>query len=576
MRKPWRRGPLAGVLASVLITSLALPAALALPACTRSGSQVAAEVVADPQLQQILQHVPADTPYAFIGMGSAGTRAFMDKMYGSFAPMLKLLDGKRAELEQLVPQDQRKLVAAIFSELEGKLSVDGMAALGLDVEARFAIYGLGLLPAMRIQLRDPAALRDAVARVEKNAGLSFPTRKLGEREYWHIAGGQLSGAVAIVGDQLVLGVAPTSLADRVFSLLLGAELPANHLGKSERFQQLLVEHNLGRISAGFVDSRTIAEAFLGAGDPLNKDILAALAPDVAARWPQLGDVCKQEIRQLVALAPRMVFGTDQIDGDGFAGKFVLELRPDLAQELMAMRAPVGGLDLTTIGAPMFAMGAALDMDRALSFANTTAIAVQTAPFACPQLAELNRAAADFSAELKSVPPELWKARGFAMVLDDLTLAGFLPTNIRGYLSIGFTDTKQLMTSARVLPGFQNAGLLTDDGVPRTLPSGTIPFLNDLAYGVQAGKGAALALGKDAEARVKALLQEPASSDPPLMVMAYDMARFGTLMSQVSGAAGGMPSEMQLLLDFYKSIGVVTYDARATARGLVMTTSMKLL
>ena len=45
---------------------------------------------------------------------------------------------------------------------------------------------------------------------------------------------------------------------------------------------------------------------------------------------------------------------------------------------------------------------------------------------------------------------------------------------------------------------------------------------------------------------------------------------------LAGAAGGMPSEMQLLLDFYKSIGVVTYDARATARGLVMTTSMKLL
>ena len=56
MRKPWRRGPLAGVLASVLMTSWALPG------CTRSGSQVAAEVVADTQLQQILQHVPADTP----------------------------------------------------------------------------------------------------------------------------------------------------------------------------------------------------------------------------------------------------------------------------------------------------------------------------------------------------------------------------------------------------------------------------------------------------------------------------------------------------------------------------------
>lgn len=568
MRRPWRRGPLAGLVAAVLMTSPALPA------CTRSGSQVAADVVADPQLQQLLRHVPADTPYAFIGMGSAGTRGFMDKMYGSLAPMLKLLDSKRAELERNIPAEQRKLVTAILDELQGKLSVDGLATLGLDVEARFAIYGLGLLPAMRIQLRDAKALRAAIDRVQQNAGVNFPTRKLGELEYWHIAGNDVSGAVAIVDDQLVLGVAPTSLADRVFALLLGNELPAQSLGKSERFQQLLVDHDLARISAGFVDARTVAEAFLGEGDPLNKDVLAALSPELAARWPQLGDVCKQEIRQLVALAPRMVFGTDKIDADGFSGKFVVELRPDLAQELMAMRAPVGGLDPASIGEPIFAMGAALDMDRALAFAQNTAMAIQSAPYACPQLAELNTAASDFSRELKSTPPELWKARGGALVLDDLKLAGFLPSEVRGYVSIGFTDTKALLNAARQIPTLQSLAL-SDDGSVHSLPDGTIPFLNGLAYGVQAGRGGVLAIGKDSEARVKALLAEPASSDPPLMVMVYDMHRFGELMGQVTSATGSMPGEMQMIMDFYKSVGVVTYDAHASERGVVMTTRMKL-
>jgi hypothetical protein len=568
MRKLWRRGPLAGVLASVLMTSWALPG------CTRSGSQVAAEVVADTQLQQILQHVPADTPYAFIGMGSAGTRAFMDKIYGSMLPLLALLEGKRGELERAVPEEHRKLVSAILNEFSGKLSVDGMAALGLDVEARFAFYGIGLLPAMRVQLRDPAALKAALDRVQQNAGVSFPTRKLGEIEYWPIDGKKMSGAVAIVGDQLVVGVAPTALADRVFALLLGNEKPTAHLGKSERFQQMLADHNLGTISAGFVDSRTIAEAFLGEGDPLGKDILAALAPELAARWPQLGDVCKQEIRQLVALAPRMVFGTDQIDAQGFAGRFVLELRPDLAQELMAMRTPVGGLDPANIGQPIFAMGAALDMNRALSFAQTTAAGIQATPYACPQLAELNRAASEFSHELKSTPPELWTARGFALVLDDLKLAGFLPSDVRGYLSVGFTDTKKLISNLQALPPFTNI-TLTDDGVPHTLPNGTIPFLSDVAHGLQAGKGGVIALGKDAESRVKAILNEPASSDPPLMLVAYDMGRFGDLIGQVSSAAGSMPEELKLVMDIYKSMGLITYDARANERGLVMTTGVKL-
>lgn len=568
MRKPWRRGPLAGVLASVLMASLALPG------CTRSGSQVAAEVVADPQLQAILQHVPADTPYAFIGMGGAGTRAFMDKMYGSLAPLVEMLKGKRSELESLVPEDRRKLVTAILDELSGKLSVEGMAGLGLDVEARFAIYGLGLLPAMRIQLRDAKALRGAVDRVQQNAGVSFPTRKLGDVEYWHIDGKDLTGAIAIVDDQLVVGVAPTAIADRVLATLLGTEKPQQSLGKSEKFQQLLADHNLGRISAGFVDARTLAESFLGEGDALGKDVLTALAPRLAERWPQLDSTCKQEIRQLVALAPRMVFGTDQIDGDGYAGRMIFELRPDLAQEIMTMRAPVGGLDPANMGSPIFAMGMALDMDRALNFAQTTAMAVQAKPFACPHLSDLNEAASDITREFKTVPPELWKARGFAFALDDLTMAGFLPSNIRGYLSVGYSDTKLLIEQARKIPPFTSENLV-DDGSAHPLPNGAIPFLSDLAYGLQANKGGVIAIGKDAETRVKALLNEPAASDPPLMAMVYDMGRFSDLMNQISSAAGGLPGEMQSLMAFYKSLGVVHYDIRAGERGLVMSTSMKL-
>lgn len=574
MRRSWRRGPLAGVMISVLLASLALPAAMALPGCTRSSPQVAAEVVADPQLQKILQHVPADTPYAFISMGGAGTRAFMDKMYESFAPLMKIAEGKRGELENLVPQAHRKLVSALFDELSGKLSVDGMASLGLDVEARFAIYGLGVLPAMRVQLRDANALRATIARVENNAGLGFPTRKLGEIEYWHIAAAELTGAVAIVDDHLVLGLAPTALADRVFATLLGIDKPAQSLARSERFEHLLSEHNLGRISAGFVDARTIAESFLGEGDALGKDVLAALAPDLASQWPQLGDVCKQEIRQLVALAPRMVFGTDQIDGDGYAGRFVFELRPDLAQEIMAMRAPVGGLDPATMGSPIFAMGMALDMNRALKFAQTTVMAVQAAPFACPQLAELNNQATAITREFKTVPTELWNARGFAFVLDDLTMAGFLPSNVRGYLSVGYSDTKLLMEQAKKVPPFASENLV-DDGSAHPLPNGAIPFLSDIAYSFQATKGAAIALGKDAEARVKALLNEPATSDPPLMLTVYDMHRFSELMSQVSSANGGLPEAMQGLMSAYKAFGRVSSELRANERGLVVTTSMKL-
>lgn len=572
MRRRWLRASLPGVLAGFMIGSLALGA------CTRSGPQDAAQVVADPAMQALLQHVPADTPYAFISMGGGGTRDFMTKIYGPVAPMMQQLEGSFAGMdlqrELGLSSEHYALFKAVFDEFKGKLSVEGLAELGLDPDARFAFYGIGVLPAMRIQLRDPAALRGALERIQTGAGQRFPTAKIGELEYWQIASGGYEGAVAIVGDQLVAGVAPAAQRDQVFALLLGTERPAQHLGGSERFQQLLAEYGLAKISAGFVDARIIAEAFLGEGDPLNRDTLAAISPNLASKWPTIDDTCKQEIRSLVALAPRMVVGTEQIDGNGFAGKFVVELRPDVAQELMAMRASVPGLDGEHTKGAILAMGGGLDMERALAFVHKKAGEIVAAPYACPDLADLNRAAGEVGGELKTLPGPLLRGRGFAFVAEDVKFTGYLPTDVRGYATVASGDTQGLLALLRMVPPFTTQAL-TDDGTITTIANGTIPFFNDVTYGAKAGRAVVFAVGEGSKARVGELLDAGDHSDPPLMMMVYDMGRMGDLLGQVMGAVGSEPAEMKMLIDFYKVFGDVTYDVRAGERGIVANMKMTL-
>jgi len=551
---------------------------LAVGACTRSGTQDAAQVVADPALQQLLQHVPADTPYAMISMGGGGMRDFVAKIYAPLEPMMKQLEGTFAGMdiqrELGMSDEQYALVKALASEFRGKLSVDGLASIGLDVDARFAFYGIGLLPAMRMQLRDPAALRSTIDRIQTNAGTRFPTGKVGDVEYWSITSSGYEGAVAIVGDQLIAGVAPTAQRDKVFALLLGSERPANHLGGSERFQSLLAEHGLGKISAGFIDARIIAEAFLGEGDALNRDTLAAMAPSLASKWPGIDDTCKQEIRSLVALAPRMVVGTEQIDGNGFAGKFVLELRPDVAQELMTLRASVPGLDSEHTTGAIMAMGVGFDMERALTLVASKAAAIQTAPYACPDLADVNRAASDIIVGLKDVPAPLQKGRGFNFVAEDVKLAGFMPSDIKGYITVASGDTAGLLGLLRTVPPFNNNAFV-DDGTVKTLPDGAIPMLNNVSYGAKAGQSVVVAVGAGSSDRVGELLAAKDQSDPPLMLAAYDMGRMGEMLQQTMGALGSNPPEMQTLIDFYKVFGAVTYDMRASERGIVVHTKMTL-
>ncbi len=572
MRKRWLRASLPGVLAGFMVGSLALGG------CTRSGPADVAQVVADPVMHALLQHVPADTPYAFIGMGGGGTRDFVTKIYAPLAPLMTQLEEKLAspelQAELGISDSNYALLRAVLDELKGKFSVDGMAELGFDVDARFAIYGLGVLPAMRLQLRDPAALRAALERIQAKSGTHFQVSKFGEVEYWPVVAEGYEGAVAILGDQLVVGVAPAALRDRVFALLLGAERPAQHLGGSERFQKLLADHGLAKISAGYFDARILAEAFLGEGDPLNKDTLAAVAPDIAGKWPNLDETCKQEYRSLVALAPRMVFGTEQIDGTGFAGKFVLELRPDVAQELMTMRASMPGIDSEHTGAAMFALGGGFDMERALAFVHNKAATVQATPYACADLRDLNNAAAEVGAQLKQIPGPLQKARGFVFVAEDVKLSGFMPTDVRGYGVAATGDTEGLLGLMRMVPPFTTQAL-TADGTVHTIADGTIPFLTNVSYGVQAGLGAVFAAGNGSKERVGELLAAPPQADPPLMVVVYDLGRMGELMDQATTALSVKPPEMQTLINFYKSAGSVVYDIRASELGLVMNTRMTL-
>jgi hypothetical protein len=164
MRRAWWRSSLTGVLAGFLV------GATALGACTRSGSRDAAQVVADPAMQRLLQHIPADTPYAFIGMGnkSAGsTRDFLTRIYAPFQKLMPQIEAKLGDLDDLhLAPDNKALARAVIGELKGRLSADGLAELGFDIDGRFAIYGIGLLPALRLQLADPAALRAAIERVQ--------------------------------------------------------------------------------------------------------------------------------------------------------------------------------------------------------------------------------------------------------------------------------------------------------------------------------------------------------------------------------------------------------------------------
>lgn len=552
--------------------SLATAAVLA-AGCSKSADQVAEQAVAQPGVRTLLQRIPADTPFVMVGLGGS-VRPFIAKLSAGMGPAFDQLSKMLDQMPGTGDPAKDKIIRAVLAELRGMLSVEGIERLGFDIDGHWAIYGLGVLPAMRWTLKDPDALRAAIGRIEQNAEAKLPTCKLGDLEYWCGGDAKFKVAAAIVDRELVLGAAPAGLEDRVFGLLLGRDAPPSSLADTPRLREVLGAWELGRYGAGFVDVKAIAEAALGEGDPLTRDVLAALSPELASEWPQLTQVCKDEVRGLVAQAPRMVVGTESLGAGGFEGLFALELDPVLASELRALRAAVPGLQTEVRDASLFAFGVGLDLGKALEFALRRAQAVQKSPFQCPDLAPLNRLAEDMIKDASSqLPPFVSQLRGFSFALQDLKMAGYFPSVIQGYAVVATADPKGLHEYAKTQAPLLAQYSFTDDGAPVTLPDGTVPFVNGIAYAARAGRGIAVAVGPGSEDKVKALLAEGEVQDPPVMLFSYDLGRLMGQLGDLAGASGS--AEMTALFSLYKSFGPSGYTLHAGERGLVMRTGLKL-
>lgn len=545
-------------------------AASAAVGCTKTNDQVAKQALADPSVEALLRKIPADTPYAFVSFGGSA-RPMVEKIYQGFKPLAERYGPRIDEIPLSGPS--APLIRALLTEFKGMVDDGGVDRTGIDVDGRYALYGIGVLPAMRWTLKDPQALRDMLGRIQKSGGVEIPVCKLGDAEYWCGGNDKVKFAAAIVSNELVLGVAPAAMSDRVFELLFGKTAPERSLADSPKLKELLSNWGLGKFNAGFIDTRVVTEALLGEGDPLNKEVLAAIAPELAIKWPQITPACKDEFRALAGIAPMLVFGTQSMSAEGFETLFAVELRSDIAQELRALRAPVPGLSPELHQQAMFAMGAGAEVGRSIDLAVRKAQEVVAAPYQCPQLAELNRGAEELARDMKSVPAWVSALRGGSLVVRDFKMAGFLPTSVDAHMVLATTDPRGVYDAIHKEVPQVGTYEFTDDGVAKAVPDGTVPFVNGIAYGAQKGRGVVVAVGSGSEAKVGELLAAPEVKDPPLMMFSYDVARIVEGLEPLIGMAG--QADLTAVLDIYKMFGPSGYEVHAEDRGLVFKMGMTL-
>jgi len=124
-----------------------------------------------------LAYAPADTPYVYGNLEAvpAATVEQLSKPMQDYWPTLfDLYETILKDAKPAIDDPSQKIATALLEEIKSHNSWDKLRQIGLKPDARVAIYGVGLVPVLRIELGDAAAFKAEVARVEQNAGAKLP------------------------------------------------------------------------------------------------------------------------------------------------------------------------------------------------------------------------------------------------------------------------------------------------------------------------------------------------------------------------------------------------------------------
>jgi hypothetical protein len=454
-----------------------------------------------------LAFAPADTPYAYANLEPTPTgvteqwskhmQEYMPEVLSIYDHLLDQAskDGK-PEAARFV-----KIARVLLGELKTHDNWDKLRQIGLKPDARMALYGVGLVPVLRMELGDPAAFRAEIANIEQKVGEKLPVAKSGTQEYWQIGNDKLVCVVAIEGSHLVLTVLPPNAPDALTQSLLGLTRPAQNLGAAGTLQALAKQYNYSPYGEGFFDLVRLTERLSSAPQGTDAQFATALGLPVPAA---IDPVCKSEFLQIVHNFPRVVVGAEEINAQRLSISAELEIEAGLAQEIASAIGAAPGTGASADG--IVDISVALPLLKLKDFWIKQADKIAAKPFACPELKELNEGYAQSKTKVDvTIPPPASDLTGARFTLDKIELGatpGGMP-DVAGKLLLTSNNPVALVAMAQLAVPQLKDLKLAPDGKAVALPAGLVPSpkapplfaaMSDKAIAIGAGAGEDAALG----------------------------------------------------------------------------------
>jgi len=549
----------------------------------------------EPPVDTLLQHVPADTPYVFVTSKPLPT-PLRDKLGDHYAAQLaaqgpalqRVRDRLTAspEGEKFLTTSGRlfDVVEALFAEFEHRDTAAAMRELGVEPVTRSAFYGIGLLPAVRIEIADEAKLNALLDRVEKRAGVTADKGVSQGLAYRRMDLGPVDAVIAVRDGFLIAGLLADQLFERDLGLLLGHSLPEHKLSDTGDVAKLIARHGFTGYGEGFFRLDTFVAALLGKGEGRNAEVMQALAETPLPT----SEACLQMTEHLVAGMPRMVMGITRADDTQLVARGIWESTPAVAGYLQKMAAPVPGVGADFEGLMSFGLG--LDLPQLRNAIDALLREVMDAGAACEWVDR---------EQLQAVIPQLNLAlgpmtagiKGFNFQLDDLELdpETLAPSRVRAGLLAAVDDPRGIFALGAMFNPALAALQVPDDGSLVDLPIdfGLDQAIPPLKVAIR-DKALLLFAGADTADLASPLLSAVAISPPPLFSVDYGVyqmvERFGAMLDRaeaklIEQGENDLAGELREQLEGFRLqarlFERLRVSVHASAEGLVMDQVMQL-
>ena len=478
-----------------------------------------------------LAFVPADTPYVAANLAPLDDdtrKALLAQADLQLPSQIAQMDAYAARLQATDP-DAAHLVQAFATEYKTNKTVEGFAqATGLDLKGRFALYGEGMAPVLRVELSDPAAFNAFVGRLETAYGKKLDTATVGtltyRRHVFTASGTEL--VLAVVDKQVVAALLPADVATPLLRQTLGLDRPAKSIQDDGRLETLAKDKGYTKSLVAQFDFTRALPLVLTGSDPL---IAAVEKARASAESAQTGEPvanllksspsCAAEADRIAARVPSMSFGYTRLDATHQDARFDLALADDITKAFSGLTVALPGLGSSADKAP-FDLSIALPVAALRTFWSAQVDAVAAKPFTCPLLTDLNDSFAKLGDALpKTAIPPFGNLLGLRIALDTLGTddTSSLP-DFTGRIVLGTTDPAGLLATCQMMVPALATVKAAANGAPVALPKDLTSTLGQPGWLASGDKAIALGIGADEGSKLAATLRDAQGEAGQMMRM----------------------------------------------------------